>query len=355
MAPELGTIEGFYGRPWTADERAANISFLAGHGYGFYLYAPKADTYLRRRWAEPHPKEMADDLARLAAQCRTAGVRFGVGLSPYELYLNFDIAARAALAAKLSFLKEIGCVDLAILFDDMRGDIEGLADKQIEIVDWIAERSDANRMIVCPSYYTDDPVLDRVFGARPPGYLETLGTRLDPAVEIMWTGPRVCSKELPANHLARTAETLRRKPFIWDNYPVNDGQRMSPFLHLRAFTGRTCDGGGEISAHGVNPASQAWLSRIPMLTLEALYRDDESYGPDAAFRAAAEEVAGPELAQMIEEDLPVFQDRGRNQLADEEMAALRTRYAAIDHPCAREIVLWLDGHWRITDEIVQTQ
>ncbi|MEZ5741799.1 MAG: hypothetical protein R3E68_21770 [Burkholderiaceae bacterium] len=23
---------------------------------------------------------------------------------------------------------------------------------------------------------------------------------------------------------------------LWDNYPVNDGQRMSQYLHLRAFT-----------------------------------------------------------------------------------------------------------------------
>ena len=33
-------------------------------------------------------------------------------------------------------------------------------------------------------------------------------------------------------------EAMRRKPFLWDNYPVNDGPRMSQFLHLRAFTGR---------------------------------------------------------------------------------------------------------------------
>lgn len=58
---------------------------------------------------------------------------------------------------------------------------------------------------------------------------------------------------------------------------------------------------------------------------------------------------------MIGEDLAAFQDRGLNEMTDKEKTALRSRYAAFDHPCAREIVLWLDGHWRITDEIVQTQ
>ena len=50
MDVELGIIEGFYGKPWTWAEREETIAFLAPHGYGFYLYAPKADPYLRRHW-----------------------------------------------------------------------------------------------------------------------------------------------------------------------------------------------------------------------------------------------------------------------------------------------------------------
>jgi hypothetical protein len=34
---------------------------------------------------------------------------------------------------------------------------------------------------------------------------------------------------------------------------------------------------------------------------------------------------------------------------------LRGRYRDVDHPGAREIISWLDGGYRITDEIVQTQ
>lgn len=354
MIPELGTIEGFYGRPWDWEARAAHVSALAPHGYRFFLYAPKADTFLRRRWSEPHPPEEAERLSALAAHCRAEGVRFGVGLSPYELYLDFDGAAREALTRKLRWLDEIGIDDLAILFDDMRGDLPGLADKQIEIVDCAAERTKAGRLIVCPSYYTDDPILDRVFGQRPEDYLDDLGRRLDPSIGIFWTGPRVCSKEIPADHLARTGETLRRHPFIWDNYPVNDGQRMSPFLHLRGFTGRSGEIGSLVAAHGVNPASQPLLSRIPMLTLETVYRAPE-YDADAAFLAAAETVAGPELARMLAEDLALMQDKGLDGMSEKETAALRNRYAAVDNPCTREIVQWLDGYWRITDEIVQTQ
>lgn len=355
MAPELGTIEGFYGLPWEWDAKAAHVTALAPHGYGFYLYAPKADAFLRRRWTEPHPADEAERLAAFAGHCRAHGVRFGIGLSPYELYLDFDTAARETLTRKLADLDAIGVNDLAILFDDMRGDLPDLADRQTEIVECVAERTKADRLIVCPSYYSDDPVLDRVFGERPKGYLEALGMKLDPSIEIFWTGPRVCSKEIGADHLEHVSKALRRRPFIWDNYPVNDGQRMSPFLHLRGFTGRGADIGAHISAHGVNPASQPMLSRIPMLTLASLYREGDAYDADTAFRVAAREVAEPELAHMIEEDIILFQDKGLDGLPEKETAALRNRYAAVDHPCAREIVQWLDGHWRITNEIVETQ
>lgn len=355
MTPELGTIEGFYGLTWDWEARAAHVAALAPWGFGFYLYAPKADSFLRRRWAEPHPEEEMEQLTAFAGHCRAHGVRFGIGLSPYELYLNFDNTARQMLMRKLDTLDAIGINDLAILFDDMRGDLPELAEKQIEIVDCVAACTKADRLIICPSYYSDDPVLDRVFGTRPENYLETLGASLDPTIEVFWTGPRVCSRDMSVEHLARVTETLRRKPFIWDNYPVNDGQRMSPFLHLRGFTGRRAEIAGQLSAHGVNAASQPCLSRIPMLTLSALYRDGDTYSAQDAFRAAAEEVAGMPLARMISEDIGLFQDKGLDMLSDMETAALRSRYAAVDHECAREIVQWLDGNWRITNEIVQTQ
>lgn len=354
MLPELGTIEGFYGHPWSWKARADHVTAMASHGYGFYLYAPKADVFLRRRWSEAHPPHENAALTKLAAHCRSSGVRFGVGLSPFELYLNFDQTARDALARKLDALDKIGIEDLAILFDDMRGDWPGLAEKQIEIISWMAERTKASRLIICPSYYSDDPVLDRVFGARPDNYLETLGQELDPAIDIFWTGPKVCSTEITATHLERVSETLKRKPFIWDNYPVNDGQRMSRFLHLRGFTGRK-GMARHITAHAVNPASQAWLSRIPMLTLESCYRAPETYDAERAFETAATETVGEPLARMIRTDLSDFQDRGLDAFTVKEKAALQNRYAVLDNPCAQEILDWLNGHWAITNEIVLTQ
>lgn len=351
-APPLGIIEGYYGRPWSWDARAAQVSFLKPHGYDFYMYAPKADPYLRRRWRELHPDAEAEALRRFAAHCKAIGVRFGVGLSPYELYRDFNPEAQRDLAAKLEQLDSIGVQDIGILFDDMRGDLPGVAETQIRIIDWVAERTKASRIIMCPTYYADDPILDRVFGARPPTYLEDLGQGLDPAVEIFWTGEEVCSKEFAPGHLARVAEVLRRKPFLWDNYPVNDGPRMSPYLYIRAFTGRPAAMGEHIAAHAINPALQPVLNRIPALSLAESYRLGEAYQYGEAFARAAEAVLGRSLGALVHRHLGLLNDTGLDNLG-EAAARLRARYEAIDHPAAMEIVDWLDGHWRITAEMVE--
>ncbi len=355
MTPELGIIEGFFGRPYTWQERADMVRALAPAGYGFYLYAPKIDGHLRRRWREPYPDTDLEALAAFAQACRDANVRFGVGLSPYELFLDFDDAAKADLSAKLAQLDSLGLADLGVFFDDMKGDLPDLAGRQVEIIHWIAERTGADRIIACPSYYTDDPVLDRVFGQRPANYLEDLGAGLDPAIHLMWTGEEVCAREFSPGHLARVAEQMGRKPFLWDNYPVNDGPRMSRHLHLRAFTGRPAAIGAEIAAHGINTASQAVLSRIPALTLVESYRDGPAYQYLAAFRRAAVEVLGADLADAIERTFLLLQDAGLDGVTPEQHQRLRARFSRHDHPGAREIVAWLDGQFAIGAEELQTQ
>ena len=353
MQPELGIIEGFYGKPWSWEARHETITALAPYGYRFYLYAPKFDPYLRRKWQEPHPDSIANRLRELSTHCKDNGVRFGVGLTPYELFNNFDDKSKHALQDKLKFFDDIGVEDLAILFDDMRGDVPDLAKNQIDIVHWAAARTKATRIIVCPSYYSDDPVLDRVFGNRPDDYVEDMGSGLDEGIEIFWTGEEVISRQYSRGHLERVADQLRRKPLLWDNYPVNDGQRMSQYLHLRGFTGRPASNAALIAAHGVNPALQPTLNRIPCITLSDSYRQGESYQYSESFRHACAEILGDELGQKVREDLLTLQDIGLDRLGEKEKT-LRERYAGVAHPGAQEIIEWLDGAYRITDEIVQT-
>lgn len=354
MIPELGIVEGFFGRPWTWRERTDAIRTLAPHGYRFYIYAPKSDAYLRKQWQALHSDAEMEALAQFASHCRALGVRFGIGLTPFELHMAPERGWQDVLARKLAHLDALRPDDLAILFDDMRGDVADLAHRQAAIVHFAAERTRASRLIVCPSYYSDDPVLDVAFGERPPGYLHQLGRMLDPDIEIMWTGPEVVSHELTAGHLARITEDLGRKPFLWDNYPVNDGARMSQHLHLRPFTGRHANIGRQITAHAINPASQAVLSRIPALTLADSYRQGDGFDYFAAFERAAVNVLGLTLFAQVRRDLMLLQDRGLDRLGHRR-GQLREVYDAFDHPAAAEIVAWLDGQWTVGEDVVQTQ
>ncbi|HQY45539.1 MAG TPA: beta-N-acetylglucosaminidase domain-containing protein [Usitatibacteraceae bacterium] len=346
MTPELGVIEGYFGDPWSHADRLDVVARLAPLGFGFFHHAPKADAFLRRRWREPHPDAAAAELAALSAHCRRNGLRFGVGLSPYELYRDLTAAAKADFLAKLRALDAIGLDDLAILFDDTRGDVPDLAAKEAEIVHEAMAATRATRVLMCPTYYSDDRMLDVVFGERPAGYLEDLGRRLDPRVGVYWTGEEICAREICAGHLERVAGSLRRKPVLWDNYPVNDGPRMSRYLHLRAFTGRTGGIGDCVAAHAINPALQPHLTLIPAATLAIAYREGHGYCYMRAFRKAARELAGPALAAMLEEDLLRLQDLGIDHLAAER-DRLRDRYRAIEHPMAAEVVRWLDGAYTV--------
>jgi hyaluronoglucosaminidase len=352
--PPLGIIEGYFGTPWTWDARTTVMRTLKPHGYDFFTYAPKADACLRRDWQSDFTPDHAETLTRFAADCREADVRFGLGLSPYEAFLDFNAEVRAALVRKIKQINAIGAEELAILFDDMHGAQDDLAVQQAEILRVVQGETSARKIIMCPSYYSDDPVLDRVFGARPEKYLTQLGALLDPAIGIFWTGEEVCSREYSCGHLRRVSEILQRKPVLWDNYPVNDGARMSQFLHIRGATGRPASIGAEISAHAINPALQAHLTMIPAITLSRSYAQGPAYEYRAATQEAAVLLFGTQLACMIEADLLALCDIGLDKLGA-RADKMRDRYKKIDHPAAVEIVAWLDGAYRISDDVVMTQ
>ncbi len=354
-APPLGIVEGFYGKRWSFAERRHVVSTLAPHSYGFYHYAPKADAHLRDAWRSPHGENEARDLSAFSSFCRDAGLRFGIGLSPMGAAEAFTPEARTRLEDKITALCALGLDDLLILFDDMPVVDADIAARQGEVIACARAAAPAQRLIVCPSYYTDDHVLDRVFGARPAGYLEDFARRMPDDVEIFWTGEEVCARAISPGHLARVADQIGRKPFLWDNYPVNDGSRMSRHLHLRAMTGRPANIGPHLSAHAVNPALQPHLSCLPALTLAASYRDGDAYAYMAAFRSAANALFGADIATLLEADLYALQDDGLDRLSPERTAKIRARWAAIDHPVAAEIIGWLDGVYAYGAEALPTE
>ena len=338
-----GVIEGFFGKPWGWPQRRRLVQFLARSGYQFYTYAPKSDSSLRRAWREPIPVRAAADLADLGAYCRSLGVEFGLGLSPFEVYLDYDGHARRHLHGKVEQINQIGVTQLCILFDDMRGDIPDLARLQARIVADIAGWSNASRLIFCPTYYSFDPLLERVFGAQPSGYLSDLGKLVDPRIDFFWTGEVVCSDCYTPQHLASVAEIIRRKPFIWDNNITNDSKLRSGRLFMRPDAGRWNLPAHLASGIAINPMNQPTLSSIALCG----YRKMLGEGARDPMRDDCFAAVGPKVAALLREDLPVFQSAGLETIAPDRLAALIARYSAHSgNPFAEEILAWLQGEYR---------
>ncbi len=306
-----GVIEGFFGRSWDWSARAAYADFLAAHGYRFYIYAPKSDAFLRRRWREPLPAELLESLQSLSRRYRQCGVSLGLGLTPYDIYRNYDAEARAALRAKVLQLNNIGADILCVLFDDHArrcgapvGDSGGGGERRMRV-----ERG--RRFIVCPTYYSYDARIAREFGPPPQSYLRDLGRLLDPGIDFFWTGEKVISTGYSAPHLTDVAADMRRKPFIWDNSISNDAKMRTARLFLNPSAGSWQLPADLIAGIAFNPMNQAHLSQIPLHGFQSLLRT-RSVGP-AELAAACDALCGSELSRQISRDADRFQNAGLNE------------------------------------------
>jgi hypothetical protein len=342
-----GVIEGFFGRPWGWPARLDAVDFLREAGYGFYIYAPKGDPYLRRKWREATPLDTLEHLAALGAHCRDRGIDFGIGLTPFEIYLSYDAAARECLRAKVLELNETGADTLAILFDDMRGDVPGIAELQARVIAEICGWSSARRFMVCPTYYSYDPRLTREFGAPPKAYLEDLGRLLDPRIDCFWTGEKIISNGYSARHLSEVAADLKRKPFIWDNHIANDAKTRTNHLYLDP--GSWSLAVEAAAGLAINPMNQPHLSRIALCGYRHLLT------VDADFRSAlpdiCRELAGPRLAEFLSEDLGALQKEGLSRLDEAARRRLLERYESESgNPYADEVAAFLRGEYAFDPE-----
>ncbi len=341
-----GVIEGFYGRQWSWQIRKDYALFLKQYGYDCYIYAPKGDAFLRGRWRETHQQSVLDELSGLSSHYHSHQLRWGLGLSPLGLGESYTASDKRQLVEKVKCLNELSPDLLCILFDDIRGDIDGLGARQLEITSDIIEASAASQYIVCPTYYSSDPVLEQVFGSMPVGYLEQLGAGLPDDVGVFWTGERVISSQYTAEEIEPVADRLQRKPVIWDNYPVNDGRLTSDHLHIRPYTGRHFEMADWCQGHLVNPMNQPCLSQLPLQTLQAVYRQQAAYNPRLALEQSLASLENNELAALLAGDIDLFQDEGLSSLSESQLQEKRRRYQSIRHPVAEEVADWLGGGYR---------
>ena len=63
--------------------------------------------------------------------------------------------------------------------------------------------------------------------------MKTIGSKLAPDIDIMWTGDKVIPKDITVLSLEEITSVLRRPPVIWDNEHANDYDQKRVYLGKR--------------------------------------------------------------------------------------------------------------------------
>ncbi len=300
-----GIVEGFFGPPWSMAHRAAIFEFGAKRGMNTYLYAPKDDPYHRKRWREPYPESAWKELLHLIRLAREHQIDFVYGFHPGKgLRFTAEDPIRCLLTKAEHFYKA-GVRIFAVLFDDIPSRLEHKEDRR-EFDDSLAKAEAIwlKRILalqpaawsnvewwICPSYYTEDPLLARTFGGFEPSFLETLASHLPHSVACFWTGPSVVSKKIGLDHVRKVAKRLKRRLILWDNYPVND-LSMGQEMHLSPLNGRDPRLPEQVYGYLNNPLLQETLSFIPLATCFDYASNPAAYDPEKSWLKAIEEQFG---------------------------------------------------------------
>jgi hyaluronoglucosaminidase len=341
----IGIVEGFFGPSWSHESRISFADFLHKYGGDFYIYAPKRDAHLRKEWREKWDRKFLSQMTQLRDAFQKRKLKFGVALSPFGLGSNISQEDWSLLAHKFQELSELKLDYLGLFFDDMPS-TDDLLKVQKEVVD-LALKYFPRGLIFCPSYYTYDPILDKVFGQRPAGYMEGLKT-LPPEVEICWTGPKVISEEITQAHLQEVIELLGRKPFIWENLFANDGPRNCKFLKLRYFTGRDSSLIDHTNGLGFNLMNQPYLSQL--LYLSSLLVMQKNITSEKAFEEACFELYSKEFALHLLANRKSYLESGLDKLTELEKQTFLQELAGFSEPACSEIRSWLNGEYLVGPE-----
>ncbi|WP_220448061.1 beta-N-acetylhexosaminidase family protein [Nonomuraea diastatica] len=315
--PLRGTIEGFYGAPWTHAERLDQMDFYGDVKANTYIYAPKDDPYHRDRWRDPYPADKLAELGELVARADANHVRFTFALSPGVSICYSDQADRNLLKQKLQALYDLGARAFSIPLDDISytrwncaadeaaygaAGRTAAAKAQVDLLNdlqrnFIATHEGAQPLQMVPTEYGD--LTDTT-------YKQTMRESLDPAIEVMWTGTDTVPPEITNEQAKKAAALFGRKVFVWDNYPVNDFGETSGRLLLAPYDKREGGLAAHLSGIVANPMNQPYASKVAVFGTADFTWNDKAYDARKNWPRAMAYLAGGDKAAT--EALLVFGD-----------------------------------------------
>lgn len=243
---------------------------MKSFGLNTYIYAPKDDIKHRAYWRELYSVEEGDQLTALISNCRDNGVTFYYALSPGLDIVYSNAKEVACLKRKLEQVAQFGCTAFALFFDDIEPEIretdkevfQSYGHAQVSVTNEVYQSLGQPKFLFCPTEYCSSRANPNVHNSE---YLNILGTKLLPNINILWTGNKVISKTITIQSIEELSEVLKRNPVLWDNIHANDYDQKRVFLG--PYSGRSTQLNAHLGGVLTNPNSEYEANFIPIHTL----------------------------------------------------------------------------------------
>lgn len=293
--PFRGTVEGFYGVPWSYQDRIEQLRFYGKLKLNTYIYGPKDDPYHSSpHWRDPYPAENAAQIKELVAEAKRNQVDFVWAIHP-GLDIQWNRADSNAVINKFEMMYALGVRSFAVFFDDISG-VGTNADKQAGLLNYILHnfvevKKDVTPLLMCPTEY------NKSWANKKEGtYLDILGEKLDSSINIMWTGNSVIADNTKEG-LEWVNKRIRRPAFVWWNFPVSDYVR--DHLLMGPAYGLDKNVATDMSGFVSNPMDKAEASKIAIFSVALYTWNMKSYQPQEAWLGAIKYIM-PEAAEAFE-------------------------------------------------------
>lgn len=301
-----GVVEGFYGTPWSHEARMHQIEFYGKNKMNTYIYGPKDDPYHSSpNWRKPYPEKEAAQIHELIKQATRHEVNFVWAIHPGK-DIKWTDADRDALIQKFEAMYQLGVRSFAVFFDDISGDGTDPV-RQAELLNYIdnhfiQKKHDVSPLVMCPTEY------NKSWSNVKGGYLTTLGEKLNPSIHVMWTGDRVIAC-IDKPTLDWINPLIKRKAYIWWNFPVNDYVR--DHLLLGPVYGNAKGIQDDMSGFVSNPMEHAESSKIALYSVADYTWNLDTYDSIPSWKHAIQNLL-PQKSAYLETFATHCSDLGPN-------------------------------------------
>ncbi|WP_326834631.1 beta-N-acetylglucosaminidase domain-containing protein [Amycolatopsis rhabdoformis] len=312
-----GSIEGFYGPPWSTADRLRQIAFLGEVKANTYVYSAKDDAYLRAQWRDAYPADELATLGQLVQSATAHHVDFTYALSPGVSICFSSPEDLAAVKAKLQSVYDLGVRSFSMPFDDISytkwncaadqtafgAPGQAAAGKaQVSLLnavtaDFVKTHDGVRPLQTVPTEYSD---------LKDSPYKTELRENLDPSVVVQWTGTDVVPPSVTVDEAQQVSTVYGRKVFLWDNYPVNDYGQSAGRLLLAPYAQREAGLSRYLNGIVANPMNQEAASEVAEFGATDFAWNDAGYSPDRSWPQALARLAGGDARSTAA--LQVFAD-----------------------------------------------